>query len=57
MIYYTINMSPGLMCYIYAQIQRIPPLESSMIALKTLLGQDESISVEELLDRKLKNSI
>ena len=32
------------------QIQRIPPLESSMIALETLLGQDESISVEELLD-------
>ena len=42
------------MSYIYTQIQRIPPLESSMIALETLLGQDESISVEELLDRKFK---
>ncbi|XP_003389588.1 PREDICTED: proteasome maturation protein-like [Amphimedon queenslandica] len=33
-----------------SKIQRIPPLESSMIALETLLGQDETISVEELLD-------
>ena len=45
------------MSSIYLQIQRIPPLESSMIALETLLGRDESISVEELIDRKYKKFI
>jgi proteasome maturation protein len=36
-----------------SKIQRIPPLPSSMIALETLLGKDETLSIEELLDGKL----
>lgn len=38
-----------IMC---VQIQRMPPLESSMIALETLTGMDTCLSAEDIFRRK-----
>lgn len=39
-----------------SRIQRLPPLQSSMIALETLTGNDERLSIEEALN-PLSNSV
>ena len=41
-------------CVLSPQIQRIAPLESSMVALETLTGNDESLTVEEIFNSMLQ---
>ena len=36
---------------VFSQVQRIPPLESSFIALDTLMGTHETIGVEDVFTR------
>ena len=38
---------------LFVQVQRLPPLKSSMIALETLLGEDERLGAEERFDGKV----
>lgn len=43
-----------MMC---VQIQRMPPLESSMIALETLTGMDTCLSAEDIFRRMFLESV